>query len=209
MEQELKLRLMDRKDYELLERKLGVAERETDQVNSYLDTPDGALARLQIMARIRDEDGSRRFTVKWGADHGGGYFQAEEEEADLRARSPEDAVESGEAALTLAYLCPPARTLDLSRLRILGSMRNRRKRFHVDGFELELDHSEYDDGNEDFEVELETSRPDDAWKLVSRLLEESDAQAEPQTLTKYQRFLNHAAKNASVSRRSRPGRHEL
>src|SRR6186713_127159 len=147
---------MDRKDYELLERKLGVAERETDQVNSYLDTADGALARLSIMARIRDEDGSFRFTVKWGADHGGGYFQAEEEEADLRARSPEDAVESGEAALTLAYLCPPARTLDLSSLRILGSMRNRRKLFHLDGFELELDHSEYDDGNEDFEVELET-----------------------------------------------------
>jgi acetyl-CoA synthetase len=122
VEQELKIRLMERKDYELLERKLGTAEQETDQVNSYLDTPDGALARLHIMARIRDEDGSFRFTVKWGADHGGGYFQAEEEEADLRARSPEDAVESGEAALTLAYLCPPARTLDLSSLRILGTV---------------------------------------------------------------------------------------
>jgi uncharacterized protein YjbK len=193
MEQELKIRLTGRDDYERLERRLGPALRGLEQLNAYLDTPALELRARRIMARIRQlADGEPlRMTVKWGATRQDGYFQAEEVERDLQAVTPELAIASGEAARTLHELCPEARGLDLGGLRLLGCLRNRRKLYVLDGFELELDHSTYPDGAEDYELELETAEREAAVQRVTLLLQEAGARGEPQTLTKFERFLSH------------------
>jgi uncharacterized protein YjbK len=189
MEQELKLRLPTRGDYERLQDLLGRPDRRLEQHNAYLDTAGAELRARRVMARLRDENGALLLTVKWKAGHADGYFQAEEEEVRLEAPSAAQAVETGEAARVLRDLCPELQNLELAGLRVLGGIRNLRQSFRLDGFELELDHSTYPDGAEDFELELETNRPEAAWKLLERLLRDSGARGEPQTQTKYERFL--------------------
>lgn len=191
MEKELKIRLEGRPDHERLERLLGTPEHEAEQVNAYLDTDDRAFQEHRIMARIRDEGHGLRLTVKWGAVHTDGYFQAQEEEADLDSETPELALSGGEAAAVLARICPPAKALPLERLTVLGRLNNRRQRYSVEDFELELDSSRYGDGAEDFELELETERPEAAAELIRRLLAQCGARGVPQTQSKYERFLDH------------------
>ena len=194
MEQELKLRLPTHEDYARLLRRLGPAECSTRQRNDYLDTDGDELRRRRIMARFRDEGGGLVLTVKWKAAQREGYFQAEEEEAGLKARSPSEALRDGEAARALATLCPELREVDLSTLRVLGSIHNLRLRFRLEDFDLELDHSTYPNGAEDYELEVETLRPEAARELVERLLQDSGARCEPQSLTKYERFLDNVSR---------------
>jgi uncharacterized protein YjbK len=190
MEQELKLRLLSRDDYEQLRALLGTPLRRVDQRNAYLDTALGELRDRRIMARIRAEADGLTLTVKWRASRREGYFEAEEEEAPVEAATLEEALHSGLAASLLAKLCPETRGADLATLRVVGSIHNQRQVFHVEGFALELDHTVYPNRAEDFELEIETRQPDAAWKLLERLLRESGARGELQTLTKYERFLD-------------------
>jgi uncharacterized protein YjbK len=194
MEKELKLRLPTHEDYTRLLRRLGPVERSTRQRNDYLDTDGDELRRRRIMVRFRDEGGGLVLTVKWKAVQREGYFQAEEEEAGLKARSPSEALRDGEAARALAALCPELREVDLSTLRVLGSIHNLRQRFRLEDFDLELDHSTYPNGAEDYELEVETLRPEAARELVERLLQDSGARCEPQSLTKYERFLDNVSR---------------
>jgi uncharacterized protein YjbK len=193
MEQELKIRLPAREDYDSVVGFLPPPLREVEQVNTYLDTSEAELRERRIMARIRCEGPRVCLTVKWRPRHEAGYFQAEEREADLAARTPEEALETGEARRVLSKLCPETVELPAGALRVVGTLYNRRRRYRLEGFDLELDHTNYGDGAEDFELELETADPEGAAALVRRLLAAAGAQGEPQTRTKYERFLEHVA----------------
>ena len=74
----------------------------------------------------------------------------------------------------------------------IGSMVNRRRLYRPDeGFPMEVDASLYPDGEEDYEVEVETDDPERDRRLLEALLAGTGIRFSPQNATKYQRFLKH------------------
>ena len=58
---------------------------------------------------------------------------------------------------------------------------------------MEVDASRYPDGEEDYEVEVETDDPERDRGLLEALLDRLGVRFVPQPATKYQRFLEHLA----------------
>ena len=56
---------------------------------------------------------------------------------------------------------------------------------------MEVDASRYPDGEEDYEVEVETTKPERDRGLLEALLNNLGIRFVPQPATKYQRFLKH------------------
>ena len=76
-----------------------------------------------------------------------------------------------------------------------GQMINHRKRFQWDReLKIEVDASLYPDGFKDFEIELETYHPERERPKLIGLLQSLNLQFQPQTRTKYQRFLEHSTR---------------
>jgi uncharacterized protein YjbK len=73
-------------------------------------------------------------------------------------------------------------------------MVNQRKLYRsVEGLSMEVDASRYPDGEEDYEVEVETESPERDREILEILLRDLGVRFVPQTATKYQRFLQHLA----------------
>ncbi len=192
-EVEIKLRLEGRAEYDRLCRALGAPEEEWEQVNHYFRSEDGRIPGREGVIRIREERGRAVFTVKLGALKDG-LASAREYEEPWRGPleevpPPSDAIwEAGHAGIA-ALEQRAGRRFPLA---WIGKMTNRRRLYRTDdGLCLEVDASRYPDGEEDYEVEVETDEPARDRRLLEALLSRLGVRFVPQPATKYQRFLQH------------------
>ena len=190
---ELKYRLKT-KDYQRLCRHLGRPQADFEQENHYFQSADGKIPGARGVIRIRLERGNVLFSVKLGGRLEEGLISAREYEepwkGDLDVMPPPAAAfwDFGYAGMKVLERDAGGRFP----LVWAGKMVNRRKVYPFEGgLSLEVDASRYPDGHEDFEVELETEQPEKARPRLRALLDRLGISFEPQTATKYQRFLRH------------------
>jgi len=191
---ELKYRLDGRQQYSRLCEALGPPSEEVEQINHYFQSTDGKIPGDRGVIRIRVERGRPVFTVKLGGMVEAGLVDARDFEEPWQGppdRMPPPQEEfwdkgyAGMAALAQMFggRFPVA---------WVGRMTNRRRICRTaGGLLLEVDASLYPDGSEDFEVELETRDPAGDRRRLEGLLARLGVSVEPQTATKYQRFLEH------------------
>jgi len=191
---ELKYGLAGRSDYETLCRKMGDPLEDNEQVNHYFQSPDSRIPGDKGVVRIRLEKGEALFTVKLGGPLTDGLASSREYEEPWKGPVADPPVltesiwDSGYAGMeALAQTFGSGFSLVW-----VGKMVNRRKIYPMaPNLVLEVDASRYPDGHADYEVELETMNPDQDRFLLISLLDELEVGYEPQTETKYQRFLRH------------------
>ncbi|MBM4352589.1 MAG: CYTH domain-containing protein [Deltaproteobacteria bacterium] len=193
-EVEIKLELLAEDPLAALARRLGDPARTVEQLNRYFIPA----APAGWMVRFREEDGGLVLTVKGpretpsqtapgeGSDREAGVFVRTEREVPV---APEALLHllPGEDQSWLFALAPLAGLT--GPLRPAGSCRNTRRFFHHAGFTLELDRTEYPDGSIDWELEVETDRPDEAFPEVSALLSALGIPFRPATKGKFARTL--------------------
>ncbi len=193
-EVELKYRLKSRGDYEALCHRLGNPAEEFEQVNHFFRSRDGRVPGSRGVIRLRLEKGKALFTVKLGGALEEGLVSADEYEEPWKG-SLENLPPNAEALWDEGYAGMKAVADAFGGPHPLvwaGKMINRRKVYNLsEGICLELDASLYPDGHEDFEVEVETEKPEEDRERLRNLLERLGVDNEPQTETKYQRFLAH------------------
>jgi uncharacterized protein YjbK len=188
-ENELKLKLHDRSDYETLVQRLGKPLAVKEQVNYYFDTPRHDLLRRHVSLRVRDEDGRLTVSLKRGGGWSEGYLAGEELEAPVPA-----GVEDPARAEPWNWDIPPVRVLkdefESLDLVCLGSARNTRRVHDLpDGIRLEVDRTEFPGGRMEYEVEAEWHDEEEVRRVVTRLLREWKVRYSPQTRSKHERFL--------------------
>lgn len=194
-EVELKYRLKGAEDFRKLCRRLGKPQADFEQVNHYFQSADGKIPGVKGVIRIRLEKGRALFSVKLGGSLDEGLLSALEYEEPWKG--PLDVMPPPASEFwDHGYEGMQAIEQEVGgRFQLVwaGKMVNRRKvyPFEEDLF-LEIDASLYPDGTEDFEVELETEQPEKDRNRLVNLLDRLLIRYEPQTATKYQRFLQHA-----------------
>ena len=193
---ELKYKLNDRESYEHLCQELGKPESDSLQVNHFFQSPDARVPGERGVIRIRLEKERAVFTVKLGGPLKDGLASAMEYEEPWQgsldkissvAETLWDAGFQGMKALEKAFG---------NRFPLVwaGSMENRRKVYNIEeDLCLEVDASRYSNSVEDFEVEVETRHPEKARPRLLSLLNDLGIRHEPQSETKYQRFLKYAS----------------
>jgi uncharacterized protein YjbK len=191
IECELKMRLPGEQAARRLGTVLGAPLATVEQVNLYLETADGQVASGPSMVRLRREEGRWTLTYKRGLQVQAGYFEAREVEALLDA-SPE--AEWSEADLPGLESLAPLRALRADgvpgELSVLGEVYNLRASYRLsNGDILELDRTRFPGGREDWEVEVETRRPEEVRALLADLFDRVGVALEEQRQTKYERFL--------------------
>lgn len=191
IECELKMRLPGGQAARRLGTVLGVPLATIDQVNLYLETADRQVASGRRMVRLRREGGRWILTYKRGLQVQAGYFEAREVEAVLCANP-----EAGWSQADLPGLEPlaPLRALRadgvVGDLSVSGEVHNLRARYRLsNGDILELDRTRFPGGREDWEVEVETPRPEEVRALLAGLADQAGVALEEQRQTKYERFL--------------------
>lgn len=191
LERELKLRLQDGEAAGLLARVLGEPFEIVEQLNVYLDTRARQVASSRSMVRLRREGGRWSLTYKRGLRVQAGYFEAREVEVPLAALPQTDWSELGLSGLEdLAPLEALRADGVPGELAISGEVHNRRSRYRLSqGEVLELDRTRFPDGRVDWEVEVETRRPDEVRGLLADLAQRAGILFEEQDKTKYERFL--------------------
>ena len=192
---ELKLRLEGRAQYDKLCREMGTPADAWEQINHYFRSEDGRIPGEEGVIRIRLERGKAVFTVKWG-NLKDGLASAQEYEEPWRGPQEEmpppsiamwDAGHAGLQALEQRF----GKRFPLV---WVGKMINQRRLYRTaDGLCMEVDASRYPDGEEDYEVEVETDDPEQDRGLLEALLDRLGVHFVPQPATKYQRFLEHLA----------------
>jgi len=190
---ELKLSLEGRVQYEELCRKMGDPVDAWEQVNHYFRSADGKIPGEEGVIRIRLERGKAVLTVKLGVLKNG-LARAQEYEEPWSGPGgemppPSDSLwGSGHGGLKALE----QRYGKRFRLVWVGAMVNQRKIYRsVEGLCMEVDASRYPDGEEDYEVEVETESPERDREILETLLKNLGIPFVPQTATKYQRFLQH------------------
>jgi uncharacterized protein YjbK len=192
-EVEIKLRLEGRAHYDKLCREMAEPQEDWEQVNHYFQSEDGRIPGEEGVIRIRQEKGKAVFTVKLGALEAGLASSREYEEPWQGAREemppPSTAMwDSGHSGLRALEEKFGGRFP----LVWIGKMVNRRRLYRTaEGLSMEVDASTYPDGEEDYEVEVETDDPERDRALLEALLEKLGVRFVPQPATKYQRFLQH------------------
>jgi len=190
---EIKLRLEGRAQHDKLCRQMGTPADAWEQINHYFRSEDGRIPGEEGVIRIRLERGKAVFTVKLGALKDGLASAQEYEEAwrgPLEEMPPTsiamwDAGHAGLHALEHRF----GKRFPLV---WVGKMINRRRLYRTAaGLCMEVDASRYPDGEEDYEVEVETDDPERDRGLLEALLDRLGVHFVPQPATKYQRFLEH------------------
>jgi uncharacterized protein YjbK len=190
---ELKLRLEGRAQYDRLCREMGTPADAWEQINHYFRSEDGRIPGEEGVIRIRLERGKAVFTVKLGALKDGLASAQEYEEVwrgPLEEIPPPSTAmwDAGHAGLHALEHRFGKRFL----LVWVGKMINKRRLYRsAEGLCMEVDASRYPDGEEDYEVEVETDDPERDRGLLEALLDRLDVLCVPQPATKYQRFLEH------------------
>ena len=189
---ELKYRLEGRAEYEKLCWEMGDPVDAWEQINHYFRSADGKIPGEEGVIRIRLEKGKAVFTVKLGALENGLASAQEYEEPwqGPRQMPPSSNLlwKSGHSGLKALE----QRFGQRFPLAWAGQMVNQRKVYRsVEGLCMEVDASRYPDGEEDYEVEVETESPERDRGLLEALLKNLGIRFVPQPATKYQRFLQH------------------
>lgn len=188
-EKELKYAL-DEQGYEALKTLLGEPQERVLQVNVYLDLADNRMDRLYGTLRLRQEEDARMVTYKRGRTQRGAYFELSEWEAPL-TEEQFSSLRNGVVQPHWWNELEPLRRFredvpDADRLRAQGQVENLRIRYPLPTGDLaELDRTVFPDGRVDYELEVETEDP----KAVDRHLHGLGVPLDPQTRTKYRRFL--------------------
>jgi adenylate cyclase class IV len=176
----------------------------TQQHNHYLVDVAGRLPAAQTMVRVREErdwgaEQPRRvvLTIKRRQAIEQGVFVADELEQELPREiwstfKRDDAREEA----SKVFLRQPGPAMAWLRdflaggvLRIQGAMVNIRRAVEVDGFTLEVDETHFPGDRVDVEVEVETSDPEGARRVVERVAAAAGVALFEQALGKYARFL--------------------
>lgn len=193
-ERELKFALATVQDYEKLRRVLPNFQKTTRQRNFYFDTPSRHLAARRIMLRVREEAGEISICLKRNAQVAAGYFRAEEI-THLLDQQVWEKIKTG--SLSLHELSPLPLGEELigllqsEPLHILGSIETERSYFwHEQGFCIELDRVRMSHGEEEYEVEVETEKPETPRSFLLQLFAAQQIAWEEQKFTKYERFLH-------------------
>ena len=190
-EQELKWKLSSVDDYQRVCRNLPGFIKEIQQTNVYLDTHDRHLMQHSTMLRLRQEDIRSLVTVKSRSSHEEGYFVADEWERDLETWESDLILDTGtlpgdiEGILRQMIADIPTPVT----VQKLGELSNTRRIHHLDGLVIEVDCTQITHQLRDFEIEIETDAPDRARAYLEKFCAQYDIHTTPQTLTKYERFL--------------------
>lgn len=189
LEQELKFSLPDRAAFEKALAFLGPAEAVLEQVNHYFSAPGGEVSANWSL-RIRQEADCFELTLKSGRKQVEGYFEAREINHELTSEQAREMLASASWAPEWFTRWEPLRLLKeefgVDQPLYIGSLRNlRHKCRKMDWGQPELDQTSFPDGSIDYELEVETDRPD----AVRSALEPLAELLTVETKTKFRRFL--------------------
>ncbi len=190
MERELKL-VLDAAGYLRLASTLPAYEDELCLANHYFDTSDRALRRRGALLRVRESEEGCLAGLKQAVSVQGGTFQAVERELPLTEWDWARVLRAGDLGILEHPVIRDG--FELARSAVLpyqGTLRVQRKIFRLSpATALELDLSCFEDGSQDWELEVETERPEGVRPFVEELLERRGIPTQEQTRTKYERFL--------------------
>lgn len=183
-----------------------------EQLNGYLDRPDGELDRLGWMARIRLTADEAVLTLKRAVAgtrvSSDGLFRAVEIEHRLpRARAAVCLEDGGEVPRGLLDLGPeaPPEVRDIlasGPVAILTWSLTIRWTFRDQGRpDLIADETWFPDGSRDFEIEVECDDVAEAQARIRDIANMAGVEVAPQTLTKHARALRH--RGSAARRRGR------
>jgi uncharacterized protein YjbK len=187
VEQEVKICLQE-VDWTLLKKNLessGGSVGQEEQTNFYYDTPEKTCLNQGQMVRLRKTSNFTLLTLKSSATLNQGLLRCSETEWSFPACEflGQELLQSLQNHKNWPSTLP-------QNLKILGSTRNQRWVFKWQGFCLELDRTQNDQGDVDYELECETDTPKQFLAQMMPLLEKLCIPYKPQLKTKYQRFLD-------------------
>lgn len=194
IETEIKLTLHSENIPEKLRAITGPAVTRVEQLNRYFRSSSPG----ETMVRIREESGGLVLTVKGPTTttERGVFSRTESNEAippewlfQLQAGEIPEGLMSLEA---MAGVEGP--------LLYLGSLRNTRWLFQHQGLNLEVDRTEFPDGDRvDWEVEVETESPVEAAPILDAILTIAGIEATPSRQSKFQKFLDSVGQTETVT----------
>jgi uncharacterized protein YjbK len=202
IETEIKIALVEWRDYDRLLRALDPSEAHFTQHNNYLDDASRSLRKADVMLRAREIQfpvGAAKglgkppvtVTAKRRKSAIGGVFISEEREGVMDFDDWRD-FEIGKAPLdTSGHVFKWVKEqVDHGDLVIVGKTINHRWKIRSSAFMLEIDKTLFPDGSTECEVECETILPDEAKKHIEALLTGLKIPFRDQTEGKYARFLS-------------------
>lgn len=187
IERELKYHL-DEARYERLKVALGRQQKSKQQTNLYLDTPGREICDAFGTLRLRREGDKLFLTYKRGRSQKGSFFEINELEVEIT----QELWNQMAAGQLPSEPLEPIRGLKhdfphVTALVSLGEVQNLRLCYPLPtGDTAELDRTVFPDQSVDYELEVETERPDE----VERYLESLGVPLTPQSKTKFRRFLD-------------------
>lgn len=189
MEQEIKIHLLSREDYQkTIDNMTGLINTE-EQTNYYFDTSNHYLRDNHVMLRIRKKGDKNILTFKQGLSLENGYFQAEEKEVVV-SNADVDKIFNN-PALLINYFDSPLLTGSVcAGLYLLGNIKTIRSTYLLKNFIIEIDKVTFPNGKEDYEIEIETDNPGEARTVIFHFLDSCTINCIAQKHTKYERFLN-------------------
>jgi len=194
IEQEIKFELESAADFsrflEGLEAAAQMPARLLSQTNHYLDTRELTLAGRLVMFRIRESSGVV-ITLKSGTHVEDGYFRSREVEAALDPALLDGILARPRTVYGLDVAPVQALCHDFGELQLecIGTLRNMRRVVVVDGHTVEIDQMQFGEGDEEYEVEIESARPDEVRHWCLERFRALGVEARPSTETKFQRLL--------------------
>lgn len=191
MEKELKLKILDVKDYEKIVRNFENQSDISIQENYYYDTEDMVLLKNDSVLRARIEKGKVLITFKNLKNEIDGYFISEEIEDMTSYEEFQDVLSGKKCILDLCFNCKKniINKIKDGKLVLIGKIENERRAFYYKGIRIELDKVNFGKDIVDFEMEAETEFESEARKKLIELLKDLNVKYQIQKRTKYQRFL--------------------
>jgi uncharacterized protein YjbK len=212
-ERELKYRIPSRKDFLNLRDAPEWGSRQVPrrQVNHYFDTRDLALAKAQVLLRVREEtrahagvtpgggepETAYRLTVKCGEEARRGYFDSLELEAELSEPVFRSALAEPASLLdlSLAPIAEIRRRFGRPALTFIGRLENERvERTGIPGAPFaafEVDRVDFAGGDEEYELEIEVEEGAagvaESW--IESRVRGRGIRLEPESQTKLERLL--------------------
>lgn len=198
IENEIKLEVSSGEDFRrILEFFSACATEESRDVlvNYYLDTENLALAKQLIMIRVRSAK-KNFLTFKNGTQIEDGYFRSTEIEVELDALQLDEALAN--PCVLFEWNVEPIQELERQigrvELELIGKLENERTRLRVDDHLVELDRMRFPDLSEEYEIELESERPEEAREWCLTRLSKLGVEVSPSTRTKFHRLLGKMGK---------------
>lgn len=198
---EVKVALVQWRDYDKLLRSLNTPEANFTQFNSYLDDDARTLRNARIMLRAREIKfpvGAAKglgkppvtITAKRRRSSDDGIFISDEHEQVMAYDDWTDFVIGREKLPVDGHVFKWLKNqVSHGELKVIGQTKNERYKVRSDVFVLEIDITKFPDDSIEVEIECETIWPDVAKKHIEELCRKLDIDTRPQRHGKYARFL--------------------